>query len=99
MNKVQKLIVSMKVVIHLWKLGFFFSENTHKDKKEHLLGEYWGFYRLNFDNGKKKEFAIVDFDFAEKIDDERINFMRIHNLKTIFRVDNYVNGDCVIKLP
>ena len=88
MNKIQKLIVSMKVVIHLWKMGFYFSDNSHKVPTKSSLGEYWGFYRLNHDDGiTKPTYAIFDIDFAEKINDEKSRYFHMHSDTTLLRKD------------
>jgi len=47
-------------------MGFFLSENTSQytwNDKSEIEKRMDGFIRLNFDNGKVKEYAVVDFDF------------------------------------
>lgn len=91
MNKIQRLIVSIRVVIHLWKMGFYFSANDHHDKpEENLLGKHWGFYRLNWTDGDMEFYSILDVDFAEKIGGgDFVKYFHLHNDDTIFRVDTF----------
>lgn len=97
MNKIQKLIVSMKVVIHLWKMGFYFSENTHKSKGDDCLGSFWGFYRLNWEQeGCKPVYSVLDIDFSEEIPDDeyfcKTSYAHMHADHSIFRFDKYSDG-------
>lgn len=70
----KKLLVSIKVVYYLWKMGYFLSENAHSDSQDEL----WGFFRLNFENGGQKKYAIVDIDFAIPRSGERKSYSHVH---------------------
>ena len=60
----KKLFKSLWCAYLLWKMGFFLSENTSKyEWKDEGEKRMDGFLRLNFENGKIKKYAVVDFDF------------------------------------
>lgn len=99
MNKIQKLIVSMRIVIHLWKLGFYFSDNTHNDKYQYGLGEVWGFYRLNWEKDGKHFYSVFDIDFAKEFSEDFPKYFHMHGGKdnvTLIRVD-YIKGNINVK--
>ncbi|RPI80608.1 MAG: hypothetical protein EHM34_09825 [Nitrosopumilales archaeon] len=89
MNKIQRLIVSLKVVIHLWKMGFYFSDNSHRTSG-YSLGEHWGFYRLNWTNGDIEIYSVLDIDFMEnkRKDVEYVSFFDMKASKK-FRVEKH----------
>lgn len=53
----KKFLLHMYVSFCLYRLGYNWSKLTHESEK-------WGFYRLNFELGERKDYAIVDVDFA-----------------------------------
>lgn len=52
----KKFLLHMYVAFCLYRIGYFFSKNTHGK-------EEWGFYRINFSRGEETTYAIVDVDF------------------------------------
>lgn len=83
----KKFLKSLWVYLSLYKAGFFFSSNTNRDyPKKHIIrknNDLWGFFRLNFEKGEKKEYAIMDIDFQENL------FYHAHKGQenSLFRVD------------
>lgn len=76
-----KFLESLWIYLHLYKAGFFFSSNIHRNSDDH---KFWGFFRLNFFNKKFNEFpiyAIIDIDFEDE------KFYHIHDDKSIFRTN------------
>jgi hypothetical protein len=74
----KKFLISLYVFIQLYKMGYFWSGGFHRD---------WGFYRLNYEKGATKEYALIDIDFSTEKDHP---YSHIHGGKTnstIFRVD------------
>ena len=75
----KKFLKHLWICLYLYKNGFFFSSLTDKDFDQKLCG----FFRLNFERGNKKEFAIVDIDFQDNL------YFHVHQgpEKDLFRVD------------
>ena len=81
----KKFLKHLWICMFLYESGFFFSENIHYDQVslESKKKVIWGFVRLNFERGEKKEYAIVDIDFQEDL------FFHVHQgpEKDLFRVN------------
>jgi hypothetical protein len=72
----KQFLTSLYVFIKLYMMGYSWSG---------LFDLHGGFYRLNYQNGRQEEYAIIDIDFDDEI------FSHIHGGRdntTIFRVDN-----------
>jgi len=79
----KKFLKSLLVYLSLYKAGFFFSDNSHKEGDNSL----WGFYRLNYEKRNVKEYAIIDIDFADNMDESLLAYYHLHTNKSIFRID------------
>lgn len=79
----KKFLKSLLVYLNLYKAGFFFSDNSHKENDN----SKWGFYRLNYEKREVKEYSLFDIDFADNMDESLLSYYHLHTYKTIFRID------------
>jgi len=77
----KKLLKHMWLSFLLFRMGYFLSDNTHKD---------WGFLRLNFNRGVEWQYSILDIDF--QVDQySHVHGGRDGKNETLFRWDRQVD--------
>lgn len=80
MNKIKKFLKALLLFIRMYRDGFYFSDNTHKDPN----GTRWGFYRFN--HISQHAMYDIDFEFDSKI---RPGYFHLHG--DDYRVDYLPN--------
>jgi hypothetical protein len=83
-------IKALLTFIRIYRDGFFFSENVHKDPD----GSRWGFYRFNY----KTESGLYDIDFCFSKKDECYfhvhgNDFRLHYFKETQLINQKDKGE------
>ena len=68
MDKIKEFLKAFLTFLHMYRDGFYCSENIHTDRD----GTRWGFYRFN----EETEYSLFDVDFS--LDKKRKGYYHVH---------------------